>query len=172
MRQQTEYLAAAALVAYIVFLTRPAPTAIVQALSSPIAQLIALGLVAYVGANFSLIVALLMGLAFVLSTPTREYADDESIKPKKKASEKTDDKKTAEKADEKKPAPPKAPITTPGKPVTKAAAPAPKPAAKPAPKPGAPKPAPEDVDGEPLAAGQKIGKETFISGIAANAAVF
>jgi hypothetical protein len=41
-----------------------------------------------VGATFSLLVALLMGIAFVLSTPTREYADDDSIKPKKK-----DDKK-------------------------------------------------------------------------------
>ena len=154
MRQQLEYGLAALLVAYIAFGTRPAPAAIVNLLANPAAQLVALGAVAYVGAMHSLLLALLMGLAFVLSTPTREYADDPSIK-KKDAAKHAEDKKL----EAKKPAAPAA-----------AKKPAATHAKKPAATPAAAK-KPEEKE-EPTAAGQKVGKETFTSGIASTAASF
>jgi outer membrane biosynthesis protein TonB len=162
MRQQLEYMIAAGLVAYIVFLTRPAPSAITSMLANPIAQLVALGAVVYMGARQSLLLALLLGLAFVLSTPTREYMDP-TAKPKEKS--KSDSTDTAK------------PSATPSvKPSTK---PSVKPSDKPSTKPtdkaavaavAAAKPSSEKT--EPDAAGQKVGKETFTSGIASTAAAF
>ena len=164
MRQQTEYGLAAILVAYIVFATRPAPAAITSVLAQPVAQLAALGLVVYVGSQFSLLVALLLGLAFVLSTPTREYADDPSIKKSDKTADKTEKKteeKKVEKHEEKKV---EKHVSLPSA-KHLAAKPKPHPTVKPAVKPT--KPAEE-----PAAAGQKVGKETFVSSLAATAADF
>jgi hypothetical protein len=60
---------------YIVFFTRPAPQVVVRALASPIAQLVALAAIVWVGASVSLLVALVAAVALVLSIPAREYLD-------------------------------------------------------------------------------------------------
>ena len=68
---------------YIVFFTRPAPSAVVHMLSSPLSQLAVLGLVVFVGAQVSLLVAVVAAIAVVLSIPGREYlsmSDDSVIK--------------------------------------------------------------------------------------------
>ena len=75
-----QYIVAGFLVLYIVFWTRPAPTAITNILASPVAQLAALGVVVYVGASVSLLVAVVAALAVVLSIPVREYAGKEDDK--------------------------------------------------------------------------------------------
>ena len=58
----------------------PAPTAVVNLLASPVAQLAALAVVVYVGASVSLLVAVVAALAVVLSIPNREYAGKEDDK--------------------------------------------------------------------------------------------
>ena len=66
--------------------TRPAPPPVVNFLAAPLAQLAALGLVVYLGACVSLLVAVVAALAVVLSIPVREYAgkkDDRTMKKKK-----------------------------------------------------------------------------------------
>jgi len=60
---------------YIVFFTRPAPSFVVHLLSSPLSQLAVLGLVVFVGAQVSLLVAVVAAIAVVLSIPGREYMD-------------------------------------------------------------------------------------------------
>jgi hypothetical protein len=91
-----QYILSGALVLYIVFFTRPAPTGIVNFLASPVSQLAALGVVVYLGACVSLLVAVVAALAVVLSIPVREYAgkDDDKTMSKKK------DKKGKENLDE------------------------------------------------------------------------
>jgi hypothetical protein len=78
-----QYVLSGALVLYIVFFTRPAPIGVVNFLASPVAQLAALGVVVYLGACVSLLVAVVAALAVVLSIPVREYAgkkDDKTMK--------------------------------------------------------------------------------------------
>jgi hypothetical protein len=91
-----QYILSGALVLYIVFFTRPAPTGVVNFLASPVAQLAALGVVVYLGACVSLLVAVVAALAVVLSIPVREYAgkDDDKTMSKKR------DKKEKENLDE------------------------------------------------------------------------
>lgn len=89
LSKNLQYIVAGFLVLYIVFFTRPAPTAVVNLLASPVAQLAALAVVVYIGGCVSLLVAVVAALAVVLSIPVREYADDPSIK---KAAEKEADK--------------------------------------------------------------------------------
>lgn len=79
--RQTEYIAAGVVALYIAFMTRPAPAAVAGLLASPVAQLVALAGIIYVGAKMSLLVAMLLGVAFVASVPRREYLDDASVKP-------------------------------------------------------------------------------------------
>ena len=93
-----QYIVSGFLVLYIVFFTRPAPTAVSNILASPVAQLAALGAVIYVGASVSLLVAVVAALAVVLSTPVREYAgkrDDKTMskKDKKKGKEGLEEEK-------------------------------------------------------------------------------
>jgi H+/gluconate symporter-like permease len=86
LSKNLQYIVSGALVLYIVFFTRPAPTPVVNFLASPLAQLAALGLVVYLGACVSLLVAVVAALAVVLSIPVREYAgkkDDRTMKKKK-----------------------------------------------------------------------------------------
>ena len=86
LSKNLQYIVSGALVLYIVFFTRPAPTPVVNVLASPLAQLAALGLVVYLGACVSLLVAVVAALAVVLSIPVREYAgkkDDRTMKKKK-----------------------------------------------------------------------------------------
>jgi len=74
--RNTQYIVSGLLAAYIVFFTRPAPAFVVGLLASPIAQLVALGLVVYIGATQSLLVAVIASIALVLSIPAREYMTD------------------------------------------------------------------------------------------------
>ena len=71
--KNTQYLLAGAIGLYIVLMTRPAPAVITNLLSSSVAQIAALALVIYVGATQSLIVAVVLAIAVVMSTPSREY---------------------------------------------------------------------------------------------------
>ena len=75
LSRNTQYILAGALAVYIVFFTRPAPSAVVHLLSSPLSQLAVLGLVVFVGAQVSLLVAVVAAIAVVLSIPGREYMD-------------------------------------------------------------------------------------------------
>ena len=92
LSKNLQYIVAGFLVLYIVFFTRPAPTAVVNLLASPVAQLAALAVVVYVGACVSLLVAVVAALAVVLSIPVREYADDPSIKKAEDKEDKEDKK--------------------------------------------------------------------------------
>lgn len=75
LAKRTEYIVSAILAVYIVFFTRPTPLFVANLLSSPVAQIAALGAVIYVGANVSLVVALVAALALILSVPVREHLD-------------------------------------------------------------------------------------------------
>jgi hypothetical protein len=91
LSKNLQYIVAGFLVLYIVFFTRPAPTAVVNLLASPVAQLAALAVVVYIGASVSLLVAVVAALAVVLSIPVREYAgkeDDKTMTKKEKEKEK------------------------------------------------------------------------------------
>lgn len=76
LTRKVEYVLAGALALYIVFGTRPALSCVSSLLSSPIAQVLGLAAVVYVGTCWSLVVALMLGLALVLSSPGREHATD------------------------------------------------------------------------------------------------
>ena len=97
LSKNLQYIVAGFFVLYSVFFTRPAPTAVVNMLASPVAQLAALAAVVYVGACVSLLVAVVAALAVVLSIPNREYAgkgDDKTMeKPKTKVKEGLDEDK-------------------------------------------------------------------------------
>lgn len=113
--KNTQYLIAGAIGLYIVLMTRPAPAVITNLLSSSVAQIAALALVIYVGATQSLIVAVVLAVALVMSTPSREYM---TMDEKKKLDGKTT---TAKKPAVKKPA--DKPVKDLGKEATKPAKP-------------------------------------------------
>jgi len=94
-RRNVEYLVAGALALYVVFLTRPAPALVVNLLSSTVAQVAALAAVIYVGATQSLLVAVVLALAVVMSIPSREHmtAADKKKLDKKPAATATPPKK-------------------------------------------------------------------------------
>lgn len=71
--KRTELIVAGAIGLYIVFFTRPALPMVAQLLSSTVGQIAALAAVIYVGATQSLIVAVVLALALVLSSPSREH---------------------------------------------------------------------------------------------------
>lgn len=73
LSRNTQYVTAGLIAVYIVFFTRPAPPMVVGLLASPLSQILALAAVVYVGATQSLLVALLLSVAVVLSIPAREY---------------------------------------------------------------------------------------------------
>lgn len=75
MPKTAQFIIAGILVLYIVFATRPAPRVVAGLLASPVAQLVALAGVVYIGSSVSLLVAVLAALAIVLSIPAREYKD-------------------------------------------------------------------------------------------------
>ena len=81
MVRQVEYILSGLVALYIVFMTRPAPNLVVSLLGNPVTQLLTLGAVVYVGATQSLLVALLLSIAFVASVPSREYLDPKEQKP-------------------------------------------------------------------------------------------
>jgi flagellar biosynthesis component FlhA len=91
--KNTQYILAAVIAVYIVFFTRPAPPMVVGLLASPLAQILALAVVVYLGAVQSLLIALLLAVALVLSIPAREYMTDDKEKEKKKAEEQKPDEK-------------------------------------------------------------------------------
>lgn len=101
-RRNVEYLVAGALALYVVFLTRPAPALVVNLLSSTVAQVAALAAVIYVGATQSLLVAVVLALAVVMSIPSREHM---TAAEKKKL-----DKKPAAAPPKKAPVAPKKPV--------------------------------------------------------------
>ncbi len=80
MNKNTQYAVAAAIVLYIVFYTRPAPAAVSNMLSSTVAQIAALGVVVYVGAKQSLLVAAVLAVALVMSVPGREFMTNDDKK--------------------------------------------------------------------------------------------
>ena len=80
LSKNVQYGIAAALAVYIVFFTRPAPAAVVNMLSNPLAQLAVLGAIVYVGATVSLLVALVAAVAVVLSIPGREFMKNKDKK--------------------------------------------------------------------------------------------
>ena len=104
-KRTVEYLVAGALALYVVFMTRPAPALVVNLLSSTVAQVAALAAVIYVGATQSLLVAVVLALAVVMSIPSREHmtAADKKKLDKKPATSVPPKKAPAAK----KPAPPK-----------------------------------------------------------------
>lgn len=73
LSRKTEYMVAGAIGLYIVFFTRPAPMFVSQFLSSMVAQIAGLAAVIYVGATQSLVVAVVLAVALVLSAPSREH---------------------------------------------------------------------------------------------------
>jgi outer membrane biosynthesis protein TonB len=95
LSRNTQYILCGVVATYIVFFTRPAPSMVVSLLASPLAQIVALALVVYVGSVQSLSVALLLAIALVLSIPAREYmtTQDEKKKLEKKAEEQKPDEK-------------------------------------------------------------------------------
>lgn len=86
MKQQVELLIAGVIALVLVFAPRPVPI-VSDLLANPLGQLLALGGVILVGAYHSLLLAVLLGAAFVLLVPGREFADDASMKPKCKKGE-------------------------------------------------------------------------------------
>lgn len=93
LAKRTEYALAGVLAVYIVFFTRPALGAVATILSNPIAQIAALAGVIFVGAKVSLMLALLLAIAVVLSTPAREHMttkekDEMDAKTKKEGEDK------------------------------------------------------------------------------------
>jgi hypothetical protein len=99
LSKNMEYIVSGLVVAYIVFMTRPAPGFVVTVLSSPVAQIVALALVVLVGAKYSLMIAVVLALAVVLSIPAREHMTNSQ----KKETEAHEGKKAPENT--KKPAP-------------------------------------------------------------------
>ena len=98
LTKQLQFIVAGFLVLYIVFWTRPAPPSVVNLLASPVSQLVALGVVVYIGASVSLLVAVVAALAVVLSIPSREYAgksDDATMKKPDAESSTPSKKKTS-----------------------------------------------------------------------------
>jgi hypothetical protein len=89
LSRNVQYILAGALAVYIVFFTRPAPSFVVHLLSSPLSQLAVLGLVVFVGAQVSLLVAVVAAIAVVLSIPGREYMTDQEIIKTYSAKQKT-----------------------------------------------------------------------------------
>jgi len=71
--KNVQYGIVGVLALYIVFFTRPAPLPLVNLLSNPLAQLAVLGVVVYIGAKVSLLVALVAAVAVVLTIPAREF---------------------------------------------------------------------------------------------------
>ena len=143
--KNTQYLIAGAIGLYIVLMTRPAPAMVANLLSSSVAQIAALALVIYVGATQSLIVAVVLAVAIVMSTPSREYMT-------------VDEKK---KLDKKAPAPKKPaakPVKDLGKEATKASKPTPS-TAEPKPSNVAKAAEPSDSD-EPAPAGHSVAEST------------
>ena len=92
--KNTQYLIAGAIALYIVLMTVLPPAMITNLLSSSVAQIAALALVIYVGATQSLIVAVVLAVAVVMSTPSREYM---TVDEKKKLDKKPATKKPAAK---------------------------------------------------------------------------
>jgi hypothetical protein len=87
LSKNTQYVVAGLVVVYIVFFTRPAPRMVVGLLASPLAQIFALSALVYVGATQSLLVALLLAVAVVLSIPAREYQTNMTMADKVAANE-------------------------------------------------------------------------------------
>lgn len=87
LSRNTQYVVAGLIAVYIVFFTRPAPRMVVGLLASPLSQILALGLVVYVGATLSLLVALLLAVAVVLSIPAREYQTNPTVADKVESSD-------------------------------------------------------------------------------------
>jgi len=78
LSKNTQYIVAGLIAVYIVFFTRPAPSVVVGLMASPLAQILALAGVVYVGGTQSLLIALLLSVAVVLSIPAREYQTNPS----------------------------------------------------------------------------------------------
>jgi len=88
LSKNVQYAVAGVIALYIVFMTRPAPPMVVRILASPIAQIAALAAVVYIGAMQSLMIALLLAVAIVLSMPAREYQTNPTMGDKVASSDK------------------------------------------------------------------------------------
>ena len=82
---QSEYLIIGIIILYVAFFTHPPPQFIQRLLANPFGHIGMLLLLVYVSTRFNLVVCLLLGLAYLLSSnPTLEYFED----PKKKEDKK------------------------------------------------------------------------------------
>jgi hypothetical protein len=73
----------ALLIVYVAFFTHPPPSVVSSLLSSPIGHGLVLLAVLYVGMNYSMILGLFLGIAYVMSaSSTLEYLDPKEQKPK------------------------------------------------------------------------------------------
>lgn len=97
LSKNVQYGVVGALAVYVVFFTRPAPLFLVNLLANPLAQLAVLGVVVYVGAKVSLLVALVAAVAVVLTIPAREFFGKKKDGEKKSKKE-MDSKETVKKA--------------------------------------------------------------------------
>lgn len=174
MRRDLEYALAGLVILYIVFGTRPTPAVISQVLSNPIGHLVALGGIVYIGAFQSLLLALLLGVAYVASSPNREGADDSSMKEKCKEGEEYDTKqkkcvpkKPASNGDKKPEVPNSKTMPSPSKPISTTPPPTPGAATPPKPAPKSKSQADGSSDEDP-AKKEKVMPasefETFVSG--------
>jgi len=106
--KQIEYAISAAIAVYIVFYTHPAPSFVSRMLSTSTLKVLALAGILFVGANHSVLIAGMLGLAMIMSIPAREHSKVISSSEKKileealKKVEKKDEMKP-EKKSEKKP---------------------------------------------------------------------
>ena len=82
---QSEYLIIGIIILYVAFFTHPPPQFIQRLFANPFGHIGMLLLLVYVSTRFNLVVCLLLGLAYLLSSnPTLEYFED----PKKKEDKK------------------------------------------------------------------------------------
>jgi uncharacterized protein YlxW (UPF0749 family) len=95
-----ELVLVALIIMYIAFFTRPSPNFIESIFESPVGHALALGSIFYVAVYESLIVAVFLGLAYVMTNAhVTEYMDNKN-KKKKKEKEKTSDEKEIDKLQE------------------------------------------------------------------------
>jgi len=82
---QAEYLIIGIIILYVAFFTHPPPQFIKSVFSTPFGHIGMLLLLVYVSTRFNLVVCLLLGLAYLLSSnPTLEYFEDPKKKEEKK----------------------------------------------------------------------------------------
>jgi hypothetical protein len=82
---QVEYLIIGCIILYVAFFTHPPPAFVKSVFSNPFGHIAMLLALVYVSTRFNLVVCLLLGIAYLLSSnPTLEYFEDPKKKEEKK----------------------------------------------------------------------------------------